>query len=64
MKKVEFRPGELSDRAFTQYSGSDLYFWKDNDGVYYVGETKGTSGRVGTIEEVEEYLISLEYEDE
>lgn len=67
MKKVEFRPGDLSEKAFEAYSGSDLTFWKefvDNDwyvgDMYYVGESKGTAERVGTIKQVEEFLLCFE----
>lgn len=60
MNKVQFTPGDISDRAFTQYSGCDFNFWKDNNGVYYVGETKGTAEKIGTIEDVEEFLLSYE----
>ena len=66
MKKVEFRPGDLSEKAFEAYSGSDFTFWKevvDNDrytgDIYYVGESKGTAERVGTIEQVEEFFLEF-----
>ena len=60
MKKVEFRPGDLSDRAFTQYSTCDYKFFVDTNGTYYVGETAGTSSKVGLLKDVDDFLISLE----
>lgn len=60
MKKIEFRPGDLSDRAFTQYSTCDYRFFADANGTYYVGETAGTSNKVGSLKDVDDFLISLE----
>lgn len=58
MKRKEFKPNELSKKAFDIYSNSDMVFWQDIDGIYYVSDT-GSSQKfqVGNICDVEEYLI-------
>lgn len=57
MKKVEFRPGDLSEKAYEEYSGSSFEFYQGKDGLYYI-EGIGFE-KVGTISDVEELLISF-----
>lgn len=56
MKRVEFRPGDLSDKAFEEYSGSDFKFFLGADGLYYI-ENLGYE-KVGTLQDVEDLLLA------
>lgn len=60
MKKAEFRPGDLSEKAYEEYSGSSFEFYQGKDGLYYI-EGIGFE-KVGTINDVEEFLISFQDE--
>lgn len=59
LKRVELRPGDVSEAAFEEYSGNDCRFWVDTEGTYYVGESAGTAELVGSLEDVQGYLMSF-----
>lgn len=55
MKRKEFRPHELSTKAFEEYSGSTRDFWEDPTGAYWMG-ARGDEEFIGSIAEVNEML--------
>lgn len=59
LKSVELRPGDVSGAAFKEYSGNDCRFWIDSNGAYYVGESSETAELVGSLEDVQDYLLSF-----
>ena len=57
MKKIEFHH-ELSDTAFDVYASSTFEFYLDADDTYYCSDIAGSEKyRIGSIEQVEEYLL-------
>ena len=57
--KKEFRPEELSKKAFEVYSNSDFVFYEYNNKYYYADNSRETPIELGTIESVESFLIAL-----
>lgn len=58
MKKYEFT-NELSEKAFEIYSNSSITFWKDGDTFYYGFNQNDTPNELGTLEDVEEFLLQF-----
>lgn len=57
--KREFIPSELTEKAFAVYSDSDITFY-ERDGVFWYGfNPQEDQMKLGTIEDVEELLLSL-----
>ncbi len=57
--KKEFSPNELSTEAFEAYSNSDFVFYEYNDKYYYADNNRETPVELGTIDDVEQFLITL-----
>lgn len=57
--KREFIMSELTEKAFAVYSDSDITFY-ERDGVFWYGfNPQEDPMKLGTIEDVEELLLSL-----
>lgn len=61
MKKVEFRPCDMSEKAFKWYSGCDLEVTEDAGTYYYGGEKIGSLSDL--IEAFEAYQNEIPVED-
>lgn len=58
LTKVEFTRNDLSEVAFKAYSGSDITFYQDEDGVYHYSDTpRDEKFKLGTIKDVEDILL-------
>lgn len=57
--KKEFSPDELSAEAFETYSNSDFVFYEYDNKYYYADNNRETPSEIGTIEDVEQFLIAL-----
>lgn len=65
MKKYEFTgTNELSEKAFAVYSNSDFTFYKDGDSFYMAYNSVEEPSELGTLEDVEEFLMIFADEDE
>ena len=61
---AQFVPGELSENAFQIYSTSDFDFYVDESGNYYADmDGSGKLDEVGSISDVEEFLIEFYCEE-
>lgn len=64
MKKYEFTGiNELSEKAFNIYSNSDFTFYKDGDTFYGAYNSSEKPFELGSIEDVESFLMEFAYED-
>lgn len=60
MKKYEFHPTELSEKAFGVYSTSDFTFYKDGDKWFGSDSPKATpTMKFKDIADIEEFLEEL-----
>lgn len=59
MKKHEFRPGELTDKAFNYYSGTDETFYMGENGHFYTSGGGGVWEDLGDLQEVNEKFEEL-----
>ena len=58
--KKEFSPAELSEKAFAIYSDSDITFY-EKEGIFWYGfNPQEDPVELGTIEDVEEFLLSFD----
>ena len=60
--KKEFSPKELSEKAFTVYSDSTLTFYEKDGVFWYAFNPSEEPVELGTMEDVEEFLLSF-YEE-
>ena len=63
LKHYDISDDEVSERAFEIYSDSSLEFQVNFDGVFFAKYPGEKAIEIGTIEDVDRYLLSL-YEDE
>lgn len=63
LKHYDISDDEVSERAFEIYSDSSLEFQVNFDGVFFVKYLGEKAIEIGTIEDVDRYLLSLD-EDE
>ena len=61
MKKHEFSPAELSERAYAVYISSSFTFYKSDKGIYYCADNQSSTAldEIGTLADVEEFLTSI-----
>ena len=57
--KKEFRPEELSQKAYIIYSNSDFVFYQDGEKYYYADNNRDNPSELGTIESVNDFLESM-----
>lgn len=58
--KREFIPSELTEKAFAIYSDSDITFY-EKEGIFWYGfNPQEHPAELGTIEDVEEFLLSFD----
>ncbi len=58
--KKEFSPSELTEKAFEVYSNSDITFYAKDGSFWYGLNSAEDPVELGTIEDVEEFLISFD----
>lgn len=58
--KKEFSPSELTEKAFAVYSNSDITFYEKDGSFWYGLNSTEDPVELGTIEDVEEFLISFD----
>lgn len=64
VKKMTIKEKEVGEKAYSIYSNSSFEFYEDYDGVVFVADNGvDTPWKLGKIEDVEGYLLSL-YEEE
>ena len=64
MKRYEFTgTNELSERAFAVYSDSSFTFYKEGETFYVAYTPKDEASELGTLADVEEFLLQF-YEDD
>lgn len=61
IKKYEFCPSELSERAYAVYINSSFTFYKSNQGIYYCADNQSSTeiDEVGSLADVEEFLTTI-----
>lgn len=65
MEKYEFTgTNELSEKAFKVYSNSDFTFWKKGETFYYGFSQNDTPNELGTLEDVENFLLQFVDDEE
>lgn len=59
MKKFEFMPYDLNEKAFEIYSISDFTFYIDDSGCFWCAENSKAKPleKLETLKDVEEYLL-------
>lgn len=57
LNKKELKIGEVSSKAFSVYSNSDLDFYEDYDGKIYMDNQDGYCSIVGDIEDLDQLLV-------
>jgi|GEM_PF-1521992 len=58
LKRYEFTDShELSEEAFRVYSDSSFAFYKSGDAFYVADNSSDEPWELGTLEDVEEYLL-------
>lgn len=64
LRKRELRSGEVSPKAFSVYSNSDLNFYEDCEGKIYMDNQDGYCSIVGDLGDLDQLLIEYgrEYE--
>lgn len=63
LKHYDISDDEVSERAFEIYSDSSFEFQVNFDGVFFVKDPGERAIEIGTIEDVDRYLLSCD-EDE
>ncbi len=64
-KKYEFTgTNDLSEKAFEIYSNSDFVFYKDSDTFYASYNSSEEPFELGSIEDVESFLLSFEDDED
>ena len=64
MKKYKFR-NELSEAADKVYTNSSFVFYKDEKDIFYCSDNgKSKPYEIGTLEDVEEYLMMFADDEE
>lgn len=58
LKHYDINDDEVSERAFEIYSDSSLEFQVNLDGVFFVKHPGEKAIEIGTIEDVDRYLLS------
>ena len=65
MKRKEFRPEELTEKAFDVYSNSDFEFYTEKDEYFVAYNANDTHPqKLGTIDDVESFLLQFVDEEE
>ena len=58
MKRYEF-VDELTEKAFGVYINSDFCFYKENETFYYADNQNSEPYEIGTLADVEEFLLQF-----
>lgn len=57
MRKVEFAPDQLGKEAYEIHSNSDYNFFVDENGMYYGAIGNGEKFQLGSMKDVESFLM-------
>nr|DAZ58732.1 MAG TPA: hypothetical protein [Caudoviricetes sp.] len=62
LRRCEFSYYDLPDKLFHVYINSDLYFYIDSNGIFYMttgSQNPNSVERLGGMEDVKEYLAAI-----